>query len=84
MAIAVLGRFFQSYKALVIESTNGWTLLLRIPLIPVSIFFYVLTLLVILSILLLVIFITVPISVVSRVKIPSGASQRSDQNPAAH
>jgi type IV secretory pathway VirB3-like protein len=78
MIIGVLERFFQSYNALVIEGTNGWPLLFRILLIPVSIFFYALTLLVILSILLLVIFITVPIWAVSRIKIPSEQNQRSD------
>jgi hypothetical protein len=78
MIIGALERFFQSYKALVIGGTNGWPLLFRILLIPVSILFYVLTLLVILSILLLVISITVPIWAVSRIKIPSGTNQRSD------
>jgi hypothetical protein len=78
MIIGVLERFFQSYKVLVIENTNGWAVPLRVLLIPISIFFYALTLLVILSILLLVIFITVPISLLSRIKNPFGGSQRSD------
>jgi hypothetical protein len=78
MIIGVLERFFQSYKALVVEGTNGWNLLFRILLIPVSIFFYALTLLVILSILILVIFITVPIWAVSRIKISSRTNQQSD------
>jgi hypothetical protein len=78
MIIGVLERFFQSYKALVVEGTNGWNLLFRILLIPVSVFFYALTLLVILSILILVIFITVPIWAVSRIKISSGTNQQGD------
>lgn len=78
MIIGVLERFFQSYKALVIEGTNSWAFLFRVLLILTSIFLYALTLLVILSILLLVIFITVPIWAVSKIKISSGSNQQSD------
>ncbi len=77
MIIGVLERFFQSYKALVIEGTNNWAFLFRVLFIPASIFLYALTLLVILSILLLVIFITVPIWAVFKIKISSGTNQQS-------
>ena len=78
MVIGVLERFFQSYKALVIEGTNGLAITFRILLIPVSIFFYALTLIVILAIFPLVIFIALPISEISKLKISSGINQRSD------
>jgi len=78
MIIGVLERFFQSYKTLVIEGTNGSAIPVRILLIPFSIFFYTLTLLVILAILPLVIFITLPISAVSKIKISSRTHKWSD------
>ena len=70
MIIGVFERFLESYKALFIDGTNGWAIPFRILLIPASIFFYALTLLVILAILLLSIFIAVPISAISKIKIP--------------
>jgi hypothetical protein len=69
MIIGVFERFFESYKALVIKGTNGWAIPFRILLIPASIFFYALLLLVIFAILLLAIFIAVPISAISKIKI---------------
>jgi hypothetical protein len=78
MIIGVLERFFESYKALVIEGTNGSTITVRILLIPLSIFLYTLTLLVILAILPLVIFIVLPISAVSKIKISSKNNKWSD------
>jgi hypothetical protein len=69
MIIGVFERLFESYKALVIQRSNGWAIPFRVLLISVSVFFYALTLLVILAILPLVIFIAVPISVVSKIKI---------------
>ncbi|HEY7535982.1 MAG TPA: hypothetical protein VH878_08545 [Thermodesulfobacteriota bacterium] len=69
MIIGVFERLFESYKALIIQSSNGWAIPFRILLIPISLFFYALTLLVILAILLLVIFIAVPISIISKLRI---------------
>ncbi len=69
MIIGVFERLFESYKVLVIQGSNSWALPFRVLLIPVSIFFYALTLLVILTILPLVIFIAVPISTISKVRV---------------
>lgn len=69
MTIGVFERLLESYKVLVIQGSNGWAIPFRVLLIPISIFFYVLTLLVILAIILLVIFIAVPISTISKVRV---------------
>jgi hypothetical protein len=68
--IGVLGRLFESYKVFVIQSSSSWAIPFRVVLIPVSLFFYALTLLVILAILILVMFIAVPISIISQLRIP--------------
>ncbi|MGH7799064.1 MAG: hypothetical protein ACREOW_00355 [Thermodesulfobacteriota bacterium] len=69
MIIGVFERLFESYKVLVIQGSNGWAIPFRVLLIPISIFFYALTLLVILAIALLVILIAVPISTISKVRV---------------
>jgi hypothetical protein len=67
MIIGVFERLLESYKVLVIQGSNGWAIPFRVLLIPISIFFYALTLLVILAIILLVIFIA--ISTISKVRV---------------
>lgn len=69
MIIGVFERLFESYKVLVIQGSNGWAIPFRVLLIPISIFFYALTLLVILAIVLIVILIAVPISTISKVRV---------------
>ncbi len=69
MIIGVFDRLFESYKVIVIQSSNGWAIPFRALLVPISLFCYALTFLVILAILLLVIFIAVPISMISKVRI---------------
>ncbi len=69
MLIGVFERLFESYKVLVIQGSHGWAIPFRVLLIPVSIFFYALTFLVIVTILPLVICVALPISTISKVKI---------------
>ncbi len=69
MIISIFERLFESYIALVIEGSRNWAVPIRVLFIPVSIFFYALTLFVIFTILPLVILIAVPISAVSKIKL---------------
>ena len=66
MLFTVISRFIESYGSFVIQISKDWFFLYRIIFIPVSLFFYCLTFLVILSVLLIVIFIASPISYISK------------------
>ncbi len=67
MIITVITRFIQSFGSIVLEMSKDWFFLYKLIFIPVSIVFYCLTFLVILSVLLTVILIAVPISYLSNV-----------------
>ncbi len=60
MIKSVIKTFFQSYKSLVFQPIENWHLILKILIIPVSIFIYALTFLVISTVLLIVALITAP------------------------
>jgi len=66
MLYTVISRFIGSYSSIVIQISKDWFFLYRAIFITVSFFIYCLTSLVILSILLIVIFIAVPISYLSK------------------
>ncbi len=66
MLYTVISRFIGSYGSFVAQVSKDWFFLYRVFFIPVSLFFYCLTFLVILSVLLIVIFIAAPISYLSK------------------
>ncbi len=67
MLFTVISRFIGSYGSIVMQVSKDWFFLYRLVFIPVSLFIYCLTFLVILSVLLIVIFIAAPMSFLSKV-----------------
>lgn len=68
MITAVLERLIESYKTFIIQPSKGWFFPFRLLFIALSIFFYVFTSFVVLTVLLIVILITLPISAFSKIK----------------
>jgi len=66
MVFTVISRFIQSYSTVVLEISKDWFILYKIVFIPVSLFIYFLTFFVIVGVLLIVVFIAVPLSYVSK------------------
>lgn len=66
MVFTVISRFIQSYSTVVLEVSKDWFILYKIVFIPVSLFIYFLTFFVIAVVLLIVVFIAVPLSYVSK------------------
>lgn len=66
MVVTVLSRFIQSYSSMVLQLSRGWFILFKILFIPVSLYIYCLTFLVIVTVLLIVVVIAFPISFISK------------------
>ena len=66
MVVTVLSRFIQSYGSVVLQLSKNWFILFRILFIPVSLFIYCLTFLVIVTVLLIVVLIAFPLSFLSK------------------
>jgi len=66
MIYTVLSRFIESYSSVVIQLSKDWFILYRALFVPLSLFIYCLTFLVIATVLLIVIFVAVPISFISK------------------
>ena len=66
MVFTVISRFILSYSSVVLEVSKDWFILYKIVFIPVSLFIYFLTFFVIAGVLLIVVFIAVPLSYVSK------------------
>ncbi len=67
MVVTVLSRFIQSYTSVVLQISKDWFILFRILFIPVSLYIYCLTFLVIITVLLIVVIIAFPLSFFSKV-----------------
>lgn len=67
MVVTVLSRFIQSYTSVVLQISKDWFILFRILFIPVSLYIYCLTFLVIVTVLLIVVIIAFPLSFFSKV-----------------
>ena len=65
MVFTVLSRFIQSYTSMVLQISKDWFIVFKIIFIPVSLYFYFLTFLVIVTVLLIVVFIAFPLSFLS-------------------
>jgi hypothetical protein len=65
MVFTVMSRFIESYGSVVLEVSKDWFILYKIVFVPVSLFIYCLAFFVISGVLLIVIFITRPISFIS-------------------
>lgn len=65
MVVTVLSRFIQSYSSMVLQISRDWFILFKIVFIPVSLYIYCLTFLVIVTVLLIVVVIAFPISFIS-------------------
>lgn len=66
MVVTVLSRFIQSYSSMVLQLSKDWFILFKIVFIPVSLYFYCLTFLVIVTVLLIVVMIAFPLSFLSK------------------
>lgn len=66
MVVTVLSRFIQSYTSVVLQLSKDWFILFRVLFIPVSIYIYCLTFLVIVTVLLIVVIIVFPLSFFSK------------------
>ena len=66
MVVTVLSRFIQSYSSMVLQLSRDWFILFKILFIPVSLYIYCLTFLVIVTVLLIVVVIAFPISFISK------------------
>jgi len=66
MVVTVLSRFIQSYSSMVLRLSNDWFILFKIVFIPVSLYIYCLTFLVIVTVLLIVVVIAFPLSFLSK------------------
>ena len=67
MITTVLEKLIESYKTFIIQPSKGRFFPLRILFIALSVLFYVFTSLVVFTVLLIVIFITLPISAFSKI-----------------
>ena len=66
MVVTVLSRFIQSYSSMVLRISKDWFILFKIVFIPVSLYIYCLTFLVIVTVLLIVVVIAFPLSFLSK------------------
>jgi hypothetical protein len=66
MIVTVLSRFIQSYSSMVLRISKDWFILFKIVFIPVSLYIYCLTFLVIVTVLLIVVVIAFPLSFLSK------------------
>jgi hypothetical protein len=66
MVVTVLSRFIQSYSSMVLQLSKDWFILFKIVFIPVSLYIYCLTFLVIVTVLLIVVVIAFPLSFLSK------------------
>ena len=66
MIVTVLSRFIQSYSSMVLRISKDWFILFKIVFIPVSLYIYCLTFLVIVTLLLIVVVIAFPLSFLSK------------------
>ena len=66
MVVTVLSRFIQSYSSMVLQISKDWFILFKIVFIPVSLYIYCLTFLVIVTVLLIVVLIAFPLSFLSK------------------
>ena len=66
MVFTVLSSFIESYSSVALRVSKDWFILYKIVFIPLSLFIYCLTFFVIAGVLLIVVFIAVPISYVSK------------------
>lgn len=66
MVVMVLSRFIQSYSSMVLRLSKDWFILFKIVFIPVSLYIYCLTFLVIVTVLLIVVVIAFPLSFLSK------------------
>jgi hypothetical protein len=66
MVVTVLSRFIQSYSSMVLRLSKDWFILFKIVFIPVSLYIYCLTFLVIVTVLLIVVVIAFPLSFLSK------------------
>ncbi|HET7289373.1 MAG TPA: hypothetical protein VFJ67_02960 [Thermodesulfobacteriota bacterium] len=66
MVVTVLSRFIQSYSSMVLQLSKDWFILFKILFIPVSLYIYCLTFLVIVTVLLIVVVIAFPLSFLSK------------------
>ncbi|HKQ31754.1 MAG TPA: hypothetical protein VJV40_01020 [Thermodesulfobacteriota bacterium] len=66
MIVTVLSRFIQSYSSMVLRLSKDWFILFKIVFIPVSLYIYCLTFLVIVTVLLIVVVIAFPLSFLSK------------------
>lgn len=66
MIVTVLSRFIQSYSSMVLRLSKDWFILFKIVFIPVSLYIYCLTFLVIATVLLIVVVIAFPLSFLSK------------------
>jgi len=66
MVVTVLSRFIQSYSSMVLQLSRDWFILFKIVFIPVSLYIYCLTFLVIVTVLLIVVVIAFPLSFMSK------------------
>ncbi len=66
MVFTVLSRFIESYRSVVLQLSKDWFILYKILFIPLSLFIYCLTFLVISTVMLIVVFIAYPMSFISK------------------
>lgn len=66
MVVTVLSRFIQSYSSMVLQLSRDWFILFKIVFIPISLYIYCLTFLVIVTVLLIVVVIAFPLSFMSK------------------
>ena len=66
MVFTVLSRFIESYSSVVLEISKDWFILYKIVFIPVSLIIYFFAFFVIAGVLLIVVFIALPISFISK------------------
>ena len=66
MIVTVLSRFIQSYSSMALRLSKDWFILFKIVFIPVSLYIYCLTFLVIVTVLLIVVVIAFPLSFLSK------------------
>lgn len=67
MIVAVFMRLVDSYKTFIVQPTKNWFFPFRISLAVAAIFIYALTSLVVFTVLLIVVFISLPISLLSKI-----------------
>ena len=66
MIHTVLSRFIESYSSVVLRLSRDWFILYKVLFIPLSLFIYCLTFLVISTVLLIVVLIAYPMSFISK------------------